>query len=102
MNQNRSGKGASQKSMNSGRPFPRTIQIRVRGIHSCLSAPLAELLKAERMSRPQVVKHLWIYIKANNLQNPEDRREIICDDNMKAIFQVDRLGMFKMNKVLGE
>lgn len=65
------------------------------------SAPLATLLKAERMSRPQVVKHIWDYIKANNLQNPEDRREIIFDDNLKAVFNVDRLGMFKMNKELG-
>ncbi|PSR73755.1 hypothetical protein PHLCEN_2v10399 [Hermanssonia centrifuga] len=67
-----------------------------------LSEPLATLLKVERLSRPQVVKHIWDYIKEKQLQNPEDRREIICDDRMKAIFGLDRIGMFTMNKMLGE
>lgn len=75
-------------------------------IFKCLfipcSEPLATLLKVERLSRPQVVKHIWDYIKEKQLQNPEDRREIICDDRMKAIFGLDRIGMFTMNKMLGE
>ena len=54
------------------------------------------------MSRPQVVKHLWDYIKARDLQNPLDRREIICDEKLKSIFGLDKIGMFKMNKALGE
>lgn len=66
------------------------------------SDPLASLLETEKLSRPQVVKRIWDYIKSKNLQNPEDKREIICDDRMKTIFGVDRIGMFKMNKQLGE
>lgn len=54
------------------------------------------------MSRPQVVKHIWDYIKEKGLQNPADRREIICDERMKLIFGMDKIGMFKMNKMLGE
>ena len=41
---------------------------------------------SERASRPQVVKLLWVYIKANNLQNPSDKRKIILDEKLKAIF----------------
>ncbi len=54
------------------------------------------------MSRPQVVKNIWVYIKSNDLQNPADRREILCDDKLKSIFGVDKINMFKMNKTLGE
>ncbi|KAI0090726.1 SWIB/MDM2 domain-containing protein [Irpex rosettiformis] len=67
-----------------------------------LSDKLASLLDVERLSRPQVVKRIWDYIKANKLQNPEDKREILCDDRMKSIFGVERINMFKMNKQLGE
>ncbi|GBE81291.1 SWIB/MDM2 domain-containing protein [Sparassis latifolia] len=67
-----------------------------------LDEPLSALLNVEKLSRPQVVKQLWDYIKAHNLQNPENKKEIICDDNFKAIFNVDKIDMFKMNKVLGQ
>ena len=71
-------------------------------ITPCRSDPLAALVEAEKMSRPQIVKRLWEHIKANNLQNPLDKREIICDEKMKSIFNLDKIGMFKMNKLLGE
>ncbi|KAJ3715939.1 hypothetical protein DFJ43DRAFT_1101402 [Lentinula guzmanii] len=67
-----------------------------------LSAPLAALLHVEKLSRPQVVKQLWVYIKENERQNPSNKREILCDQNLKAIFNVEKIDMFKMNKVLGD
>ena len=67
-----------------------------------ISQPLATLLQTEKLSRPQVVKQLWEYIKGNDRQNPQDKREIICDDNLRAIFNADKIDMFKMNKVLGQ
>lgn len=54
------------------------------------------------MSRPQVVKNLWVHIKGQNLQNPNDKREIICDDHLRSIFGVDKMNMFAMNKMLGQ
>ncbi|KAJ4483801.1 hypothetical protein J3R30DRAFT_3451494 [Lentinula aciculospora] len=66
-----------------------------------LSAPLAALLQVDKLSRPQVVKQLWVYIKENERQNPDNRREILCDQNLRAIFNVDKIDMFRMNKVLG-
>ncbi len=68
----------------------------------CSSAPLAALLETDRLSRPQCVKKLWEYIKANNLQNPADGREILGDEKFKAVFAVDKLNMMKMNKLLGQ
>ena len=35
------------------------------------------------------------------MQNPENRKEIICDEPFRAIFGVDKIDMFKMNKELG-
>ncbi|KAJ3023371.1 UNVERIFIED_CONTAM: hypothetical protein HDU68_008637 [Siphonaria sp. JEL0065] len=54
------------------------------------------------LSRPEVVKRLWIYIKAHNLQDPSDKRTILCDPLMEAVFKTKKLGMFKMNKFLGD
>ncbi|KAG6902367.1 hypothetical protein C0995_000929 [Termitomyces sp. Mi166 len=67
-----------------------------------LSEPLAAVLRVDKLSRPQVVKQLWVYIKDNELQNPGNRREIMCDAGLRGIFGVDKIDMFKMNKVLGQ
>ncbi|KAL0955833.1 hypothetical protein HGRIS_002035 [Hohenbuehelia grisea] len=67
-----------------------------------LSEPLAAVLNQAKLSRPQVVKQLWDYIKGNELQNPSNKREIMCDDSLRAVFNVDKIDMFKMNKVLGQ
>jgi chromatin remodeling complex protein RSC6 len=45
------------------------------------------------------VKKLWDYIKSNNLQNPSNKSEILCDDKLRAVFHVDKIHMFTMNKV---
>lgn len=67
-----------------------------------LSEPLAALLEVDKLSRPQVVKQLWVYIKGNDLQNPSNKREIMCDGRFRAVFGVDKIDMFKMNQVLGQ
>jgi len=67
-----------------------------------LSPPLAALTGEATLSRPQVVKALWKHIKGNQLQNPKDGRVILCDDKLRAIFRADRIGMFKMNKDIGD
>jgi chromatin remodeling complex protein RSC6 len=47
-----------------------------------------------------MVKKIWDHIKANNLQNPQNKREIVADDKLRAIFGKDRVSMFEMNKHL--
>ncbi|KAK3376877.1 hypothetical protein B0T24DRAFT_677737 [Lasiosphaeria ovina] len=66
-----------------------------------LSYPLAEICGESQLSRPQVVKRLWEHIKANELQDPSDKRQIRCDDKMQAVFERSRVDMFQMNKLLG-
>ncbi|KAF8520834.1 hypothetical protein JB92DRAFT_2893806 [Gautieria morchelliformis] len=67
-----------------------------------LSEPLAVVIGAPQLSRPQVVKKLWEYIKSHDLQNPKNGREILCDDAMRAVFNSDKIDMFTMNKILGQ
>lgn len=63
--------------------------------------PLRSLLGETMLARTEVVKKLWDYIKQNELQNPQDRREIICDSRMEPIFG-KKMTMFSMNKLLSK
>ncbi|KAK9431337.1 hypothetical protein V1505DRAFT_385291 [Lipomyces doorenjongii] len=64
-----------------------------------LSPQLASFLGVSELSRPEAVKNIWTYIKEHHLQNPEDKREILCDDKMRPVFG-DKVHMFTMNKIL--
>ncbi|KAF4457421.1 UAF30-subunit of RNA polymerase I transcription factor [Fusarium albosuccineum] len=66
-----------------------------------LSTTLSELVGETQLSRPQVVKKLWEHIKGNDLQDPKDKRQIICDEKMQAVFKQSRVDMFRMNKEIG-
>lgn len=54
------------------------------------------------MSRTEIVKHLWAYIRKNNLQDPSNKRKIICDEALRVVFETDCTDMFKMNKLLSK
>lgn len=43
-------------------------------------------------SRVDVTKFICKYIRDNKLQNNEDRRQIVCDDKLKALLQYDPSG----------
>ncbi|MCJ1330561.1 hypothetical protein MMC10_007246 [Thelotrema lepadinum] len=73
------------------------------GFHKLLnlSAPLSALLDGEaQLSRPQTVKRIWAYVKARDLQDPKDKRQIRCDDALRAVFKQEKVHMFTMNKIL--
>lgn len=65
-----------------------------------LSPPLAEMLGETQLSRPQTVKKIWAYVKERDLQDPQDKRQIRCDERMRAVFKQERVHMFTMNKLL--
>lgn len=64
--------------------------------------PLDIETKRSQLSRPQVVKKIWEYIKANELQDPSDKRQILCDEKLQSVFKTDKVHMFTMNKLLGK
>ncbi|KAH9615489.1 hypothetical protein KSS87_003650 [Heliosperma pusillum] len=41
---------------------------------------------APEISRAHATKKIWEYIKLHKLQNPSNRREIICDQKLKTLF----------------
>ncbi|MDD2176262.1 DNA topoisomerase III [Acidovorax sp. D2M1] len=65
------------------------------------SAALAAVIGAEPVARPEAVKKMWEYIKANNLQDPKDKRTIVADDKLRAVFGKDSAGMFELAGILG-
>ncbi len=62
------------------------------------SADLAKIVGTADLPRSEIVSKMWAYIKKNNLQNPENKREILADATLKPIFGADKVTMFEMNK----
>ncbi|KAJ2723245.1 hypothetical protein GGI07_002747 [Coemansia sp. Benny D115] len=67
-----------------------------------LSDDLREFLGQKYCARTDVVKNLWKYIKENNLQDPADKRYILCDAQLQKLFECERLYMYTMNKLLNK
>ena len=66
------------------------------------SEALAAVVGPGPLPRGEVVSKVWDYIKARNVQNPEDRREILADDKLRKVFGKDKVTMFEMNKHLAQ
>merc|ERR1712243_51782 len=58
--------------------------------------------KGEQVSRPQVIKKLWAYLKEKNLQDPENKQFFTPDKAMEGIFGDKRQKCFGMSKHLKE
>ena len=53
------------------------------------------------MSRGEVVKGMWVYIKKHDLQNPQNKRNILADDKLKPLFGGKKeVTMFEMTKLV--
>lgn len=72
------------------------------GIHAPVqpSPELGAVVGNDKLPRSQVISKVWDYIKSNNLQNPENKREIMADDKLKKVFGKDKVTMFEMNKYI--
>ncbi len=67
-----------------------------------LSDALTAVVGPGPLSRGEVVSKVWSYIKSNDLQNPENRREILADDKLRKVLGKDKVTMFEMNKHLAQ
>ena len=85
------GKGASGKKVNPALMKP--LQP---------SKELAAVVGSDPLPRPEVVSKVWDYIKRNNLQNPQNKREIKADDKLEKVFGKKSVTMFEMNKHLAQ
>lgn len=70
------------------------------GIHAPVqpSAELGAIVGTAKLPRSEVISKVWAYIKQHNLQNPQNKREILADDKLEKVFGKKSVTMFEMNK----
>jgi len=68
-----------------------------------ISSDLAVVVGAGPMPRSEVVKKLWVYIKAKDLQDKVNKRNINADDALKKVFGGKAtVSMFEMAKLISK
>ena len=68
-----------------------------------ISPELAEVVGKGPFPRSQVVKKLWAYIKKNDLQDKQNKRNINADEALKAVFGGKKVvNMFEMTKLVSK
>lgn len=66
------------------------------------SRELAAVIGPEAVPRTEVTKRLWEYIKTHNLQNPANKRNILCDGKLLAVMGKQEVTMFEMTGLVGK
>jgi len=69
---------------------------------SAPSAALAAVIGPESVPRTEVIKKLWDYIKEHNLQDPANKRNILADSKLRAVFGKDSVTMFELAGIVGK
>ena len=69
-----------------------------RPLHA--SGALAAIVGDGQVSRTRAVKTVWSYIKANDLQDPRDRREILADSRLEALVGSQRVSMLDLSRFI--
>ncbi len=66
-------------------------------------AVLAEVVGSKPLTRGELTKKIWAYIKANKLQDSKNRRAINADAKLKPIFGgKSQVTMFDMTKLVSK
>lgn len=61
-----------------------------------LSPALAGIVGTSKSTRPQIVKKLWVYIKAHKLQDAKNRRMIVPDRKLSEVIGGRPVDMLKL------
>lgn len=68
-----------------------------------VSDTLAEVIGKGPYPRSEVAKRLWVYIKEHNLQNPANKRNILADAKLQAVFGGKKeVTMFEMTGLVSK
>lgn len=67
-----------------------------------VSSDLEAVIGKGPLARTEVVKKLWQYIKANDLQDSKNRRNINADAKLKVVFGKGTVNMFEMTKLVSK
>ena len=63
-------------------------------------AALAAVVGDEPLPRSEITKRVWDYIKKNNLQDQQNKRNIKADDKLRPVFGKDTVDMFEMTRLV--
>lgn len=66
------------------------------------SAELAAIVGEGDHPRSEIVSKVWSYIKANDLQDPKDKRQIKPDEKLGKVLGGKSVSMFEMTKLLSQ
>jgi upstream activation factor subunit UAF30 len=66
------------------------------------SEHLAKIVGKEPLPRSEVTKKIWAHIKKHKLQNPQNKREILADDELLAVFGAKQMVRFQMAKAVNK
>jgi hypothetical protein len=66
------------------------------------SAALAAVVGKDPLPRTEIISKLWVYIKANNLQDASNKRMINADAKLKEVFGKPQVSMFEMAGLIGK
>ena len=67
------------------------------------SSQLANVVGSTAITRTEVTKKLWAYIKRKGLQDSKNRRNINADENLKPVFGgKSQVSMFEMTKLVNK
>ncbi|OGR44393.1 MAG: DNA topoisomerase III [Elusimicrobia bacterium GWA2_56_46] len=59
-------------------------------------AELAAVVGSDPLPRTEVVKKLWVYIKANGLQDKVNKRNVNSDEKLLKVFGKPQVTMFEI------
>jgi DNA topoisomerase-3 len=95
-------KATAKSSTSASAKAPRKTVTKSPAAGKLPSPALAAVIGPEAIARPQVVKKLWDYIKANNLQDAKDKRSINADAKLLAVFGKPQVTMFELAGIVGK
>ncbi len=68
-----------------------------------ISPELAAVIGGEARPRTEVTSAIWAYIKKHDLQDPKNKRNILADDKLKAVFGGKKtVTMFEMTALVSK
>lgn len=67
-----------------------------------LSSELEAVIGKGPMTRAQVTSKIWVYIKAEDLQDAKDRRQINPDAKLSPVIGKDQISMFQMTAAVSK
>jgi len=90
---------ATPKAKAAPKPKKKTATKRKSGLTQItytVSEQLQEIVGAKKLTRPEIVKKLWVYIKAHKCQDAKQRRIINPDQKLSEVIGKKPVDMLKL------